>query len=87
MILALLALLAAQASALHLPVARPTVSFSQRCAAPVLGEGDELGGAIGSTFGEIFGVPQMKKTRYFFDVLGDFSVFLFVMFYLRLSYI
>ena len=33
------------------PLARPAT----RCAAPKMGQGDELGGAISSTFGEIFG--------------------------------
>ena len=41
------------ASALLLSPLRPAAP--RRCAAPTLGEGDELGGAISSTFGEIFG--------------------------------
>jgi len=44
------------ACALQLSVAAPRCSAlrASRCAAPRAGEGDELGGAISSTFGEIF---------------------------------
>ena len=52
----LLVLLAtvAPACALHLGIAT-TRRRAARCSAPRAGEGDELGGAISSTFGEIFG--------------------------------
>ena len=33
----------------------PCIRAGHKCVSPVMGEGDELGGAVSSTFGEIFG--------------------------------
>lgn len=51
----LLVLLATVAPACALQLGIATTRRAARCSAPRAGEGDELGGAISSTFGEIFG--------------------------------
>ena len=51
----LLVLLATAAPACALQLGIATARRAARCSAPRAGEGDELGGAISSAFGEIFG--------------------------------
>jgi len=46
---------AVSALAFSAPIPRLPCHAGHKCVSPVMGEGDELGGAVSSTFGEIFG--------------------------------